>query len=265
MALVRFFNPTRALPVMRPDALVKFGRALRSAMGLLLFLSLGGLWILLPRHIGRALPERAFSILLWGFGITVRLEGYLPEKGELCIANHVSWTDIPVLGVTIGAGFVAKKDVRQWPIIGTLADRYGCLFVERDRRASAGLQADALATRLEDRNIILFPEGTTGNGQVLLPFRSSLIEAAAGRLGRVVPITIVYRWANGRAFGNDCWSMFAWVGDANLLTHACTLAIADPIHVDVIIAGPIESDCRKTLATSARGVIERHLALNSTV
>jgi lyso-ornithine lipid O-acyltransferase len=222
---------------------------------LFLFAGLGTLWLILPRHLGKPLSRLAFSILLWGFGIHVRRQGCLPGTGELLVANHVSWTDIPVLGVAVGAGFVAKQDVRHWPGIGKLAERYGCLFVARDRRSTVRAQADALGRILQDRNLILFPEGTTGDGLDILPFRSSLIDPVAGGRGRLIPVTLAYRWAGGRSFDRDAWQMFAWVGDADLVSHAIKLAAAPRIEVDVIIGQPIENSCRKDLAQAARTAV----------
>lgn len=250
------FDPVDTFPRQTYVAwIVKAGRSARTLAGLLMFAGLGTLWIILPRKIGNSFPRLAFSILLWGFGIHVRRHGSLTGTGELLVANHVSWTDIPVLGVAVGAGFVAKQDVRHWPGIGRLAERYGCLFVARDRRATARAQADALGRILESRNIILFPEGTTGDGQRLLPFRSSLIDPVAGTRGRVVPVVLAYRWADGRPFDGATWQMFAWVGEAGLLEHAIRLAAAPQIEVDVILGQPIENTCRKALANAARDAI----------
>lgn len=236
-------------------------RSIRALLGLALFATLGGLWIVLPRILCRPFPYLAFSALLWGFGIRVSRDGHLPISGELLVANHVSWTDIPVLGVAIGAAFVAKREVRQWPGIGRLAERYGCLFVARDRRASVRTQADALTKLLETRNIILFPEGTTGNGLALLPFRSSLIESVAGGRGGVIPVTITYQWANGENFDAESWDRFAWVGDSGLLSHAIQLAFSPSIEARVMIGDPLESRCRKALAQQAHEAIAARLVV----
>lgn len=235
-------------------------RFLRALLAMHMFAILAGLWLIFPQILGRKFPFIAFSVLLWGFGIHVGRCGVLSKEGDLFVSNHVSWTDIPVLGVTIGAGFVAKSDIEKWPFLGRLTERYGCLFVKREQRATARVQADALKVLLTQRDIILFPEGTTGNGRQLLPFRSSLIGAVANGRGRIVPITLAYRWANGAPLGAEGWDMFAWVGDADLLTHAMRLALAPPIYVEVIIGGPIESHCRKQLALDAYNAISRTLA-----
>ncbi len=226
-------------------------RSVRTCIGLFVFILLGSAWLILPKSLGRRFPAIAFGALLRGFGIKVHRAPATASKGELLLANHVSWTDIPVLGVAIGASFVAKQEVRHWPFIGQLAARYGCLFVDRDRRTNSKAQAVALANLLTHRSLILFPEGTTGDGQNLLPFRSSLVGAIAGAQGRCVPVAIVYRWANGRPLGRNGWRIFAWVGDDNLLLHAARLAIAPPIRAEVILSPPIEGECRKTLTRQA--------------
>jgi lyso-ornithine lipid O-acyltransferase len=234
-------------------------RFMRAIVGILIFTGFGCIWIALPKRLSLPLPRLAFCILLWGFGIRVSRHGVPPSTGQLCVANHVSWTDIPVLGVTLDAAFVAKQEVRRWPGIGRLAERYGCLFVTRDRRTSARSQAESLAERLRSRNIILFPEGTTGNGMELLPFRSSLIEAAAGETGCLVPLTLAHRWADGQPLGPEDWNLFAWVGHESLFSHAIKLARTPPIEAKVIIGAPIESDCRKELAQRTRLTISHCL------
>lgn len=235
-------------------------RFCRALLAMHMFAILAGLWLIFPRTLGRKFPFIAFSALLWGFGIRVGRCGTFSKEGDLFVSNHVSWTDIPVLGVTIDAGFVAKSDIRKWPFLGRLTERYGCLFVAREQRATARVQADALKALLTQRDIILFPEGTTGNGQQLLPFRSSLIGAVANGRSRIVPITLAYWWANGAPLGAKGWDMFAWVGDTDLLTHAMRLALAPAIYVEVIIGDPIESHCRKQLALDAHNTISRTLA-----
>jgi 1-acyl-sn-glycerol-3-phosphate acyltransferase len=111
---------------------------MRMAVGVTLFLVLALPWLAMPAHWGarRGLAVMAWRLLLRSFGIKVVVHGApMPSAGTLYVANHISWTDIPVLGLVTRAAFVAKDDIRGWPVIGRLTTEYGCVFVEREARA----------------------------------------------------------------------------------------------------------------------------------
>jgi 1-acyl-sn-glycerol-3-phosphate acyltransferase len=113
------------------------------------------------------------------------------DPGALVVANHISWTDILVLGSLRPMAFVAKSEVRGWPLLGILARLHGTLFIRRGDRGGVAGQVDRITAALERGPVVLFPEGTTGNGADVLPFRSTLFAAAAGRW--VQPVTLRYR------------------------------------------------------------------------
>ena len=244
----------------------KVGLRWRAGLGLALFLAIGGVWLLMPRGWrGR----RRFALLCWrvllrGFGIRVVVHGKpLPEAGTLFIANHISWSDIPVLGLVLEAGFVAKGDIKGWPIIGRLTEAYGCLFVERERRGKAGDQAAALASQLEaDRGIILFPEGTTGLGEGVLPFRSSLLALVPGVVdgtARVQPVTLRYRRADGSALSAAEQRAVAWIGDDELLPHARALSRMGGLVAEVWFEAPVTGGDRKVLAKACEAAVAARL------
>lgn len=214
----------------------------------------------------RAGDVAAWAALLWGFGLRIRCHG-APARGGavLHVANHVSWTDIVVLGRLLDAGFVAKSEVGGWPVIGALTKAYGCLLVDRERRGEAGRQAGDLAAHLQGaRGLILFAEGTTGPGDAVLPFRSSLFAMVAGAGGgQVQPVTIRYAHADGTPLLPAQRRAVAWMDDDALVPHALALADRGGLMVDVWFEAPLcarHFANRKALARACEAAIGGRLA-----
>ncbi len=244
----------------RVPSLTALLRLCRAVLGLGLFSLLGCLWLILPIRLGVDLPRYAFSILCWSFGIRIEHLNSLPQTPGLLLANHVSWTDIAVIGAISHIGFVAKNEVRHWPFIGKLAERYGCVFVARGRRAAVKMDMNNLARFASQRSVILFPEGTTGDGSALLPFRSSLVGAVAGTTQHCSPLALAYYWADGRPLGHAGWTAVAWVGEEGLMPHVLRLALMPPIKVIVSFGEPIYATCRKDLCHRASQSVKMLLA-----
>lgn len=233
---------------------------MRAALGLGAMLVLAGPWLLLPRGswLWRQVAVLAWRWLLWGFGIRLRVHGR-PVPGALVVANHVSWTDIPVMGRVIDAGFVAKDDVAGWPIIGRLTAAYGCLFVSREARGKVSEQANAVAAKLtRGHGLILFPEGTTGEGDTCLPFRSSLF-ALIPRGTPVQPLTIRYARKDGTPLNAEERRAVSWIGDDELLPHVKALARRGGLVADLWFGEPMEAGERKALTRACFEVIEGRL------
>ncbi|MDE2169625.1 MAG: 1-acyl-sn-glycerol-3-phosphate acyltransferase [Sphingomonadales bacterium] len=236
-------------------------RSARAAVGLAGLLLLAGPWLLLRKGSGpwRAVAWVAWRSLLWGFGIRVRVHG-TPVPGALVVANHVSWSDIPVMGSVIDAGFVAKDDVAGWPLIGRLTQAYGCLFVSREARGKVAEQALQVAARLtHGHGLILFPEGTTGEGDTCLPFRSSLFAMIPAGTP-VQPLTLRYAHADGRPLSAQERRAVAWIGDDELLPHAMALARRSRLVAELWFGEPMEAGERKALTRACFEVIEGRLA-----
>jgi 1-acyl-sn-glycerol-3-phosphate acyltransferase len=130
--------------------------------------------------IGRsAWPRRFLRSAGWIVGARVRLSGPPVRPHTLLVCNHTSWLDILVLGGATDCRFVSKAELGH-PFVHWLADQSRTIYIRRDRRKETRNQALAIATALRDeRPVALFPEGTTGPGDRLLPFRPALLEAAA--------------------------------------------------------------------------------------
>ena len=124
------------------------------------------------------------------FGLRIEVNGRLARDAPvLVLANHVSWLDISVIGSLGPLSFVAKSEVERWPVVGLFARLQRTVFIDRARRAHTAEVNATVARRLAGGDIIvLFPEGTSSDGNRVLPFRSSLVGAArAARSRRRAP------------------------------------------------------------------------------
>jgi len=135
----------------------------------------------------------------------VRISGDLLSRDVFYVANHVSWVDVLVLGGASGCAFVSKDDVGRWPVVGWLAAQNNTILVSRVDRSGIHAQIGAVrAAMAEHQPVALFPEGTTGDGHHLLPFKPSLFAVLLPppRAIRVQPIFIDY----GALSGHMGWS-----------------------------------------------------------
>lgn len=226
---------------------------------------------LAPRLAGR-LQMLFHRLLLAVLGIRVHVKGR-PASGRplLLAANHASWIDIPAYGSVMPLSFVAKREVGTWPLIGFFARLQRSVFVDRTRRGATASQADDIGQRLAAGDVIvLFAEGTTSDGNQVLPFRSALFGAARTALDaagveamEVQPVAIAYTRMLGLPLGRGGRSVIAWIGHQDLAPHAAELmAIAD-FDVSIVFGEPIrfgrDSD-RKAVALDAEQAVQRLLS-----
>ncbi len=152
------------------------------------------------------------------FGLAVQVSGPIPVGG-LLVCNHLSYLDILVLGSSAPAVFVAKRDVKHWPVFGWFARLAGTIFVSRERRMQAGRFADELETVLNrGMLVILFPEGTSSDGRTVLPFKSSLLEPAVRQTHPLSAGLIRYELDDGDMAEEVCY----WK-DMTLVPHLINL------------------------------------------
>jgi lyso-ornithine lipid O-acyltransferase len=164
----------------------------------------------------------------------------------LLVSNHVSWTDINVLGTVKPLSFIAKSEVKDWPVFGWLARLQRTVFIDRNRKRDAGRQAQMIANRLVHQRdvIVLFAEGTTSDGTHLLPFKSSLTGAAdlarsAEGTTAIQPVALAYTRQGGLPLGLARRIETSWIGDVELMPHLMWLLKAPPIDVEVLFGEPI--------------------------
>jgi 1-acyl-sn-glycerol-3-phosphate acyltransferase len=196
-------------------------------------------------------------------GLRVRTSG-TPTRTRpvLFVANHVSYTDIAVLGSLIAGSFIAKAEVARWPLFGWLAKLQRSVFVDR-RVGSTAAQRDAMAQRLASGDaLILFPEGTSGDGSRVLPFKSALFSAAQSRppIGPIAvqPVSIAYTRLDGIPLGRLYRPFFAWYGTMALAPHMWRMLGLGTVEVAVEFHPPTSlADCgsRKALAQYCHGRI----------
>ena len=160
----------------------------------------------------------------WAIGMKVRYCGNISSATPtLFVANHISYLDIPALGSLLDATFIAKSEIKSWPIFGLLCSLQRTVFIERDWR-KALTQREQLYERLDQRdNLILFPEGTSNSGTFVRNFKSALFSAADWKKKDcalvVQPVTIAYTKFNGSVMGRRLRPIFAWYGDMDLKPH----------------------------------------------
>jgi lyso-ornithine lipid O-acyltransferase len=177
------------------------------------------------------------------------------KRPALFAANHVSYTDVTVLGSLIPGSFIAKAEVAKWPLFGWLAKLQRTVFVDRQIR-NAAVQRDAISERLLGGDaLILFPEGTSGDGNRPLPFKSALFGAAEkkGKIGAVVvqPVSLAYTRLDGIPIGRFLRPFFSWYGAVGLVPHLWRMIGLGTVEVVVQFHPPtFLADCgsRKALA-----------------
>ncbi|KYO52521.1 lysophospholipid acyltransferase family protein [Tistrella mobilis] len=196
--------------------------------------------------------------------LTCRLIGFdvdvvgtpVRDRPALFVSNHSSYLDISVLGSVIAGSFIAKSEVADWPLYGLLAKLQRTVFVKRERSRTAE-QADEVARRLEagDR-LILFPEGTSNDGQRVLPFRTAFFSVADRRPGGrplvVQPVSLAYTHVRGMPMGRKLRPAYAWYGDMDLAGHLWTALTLGPARVELVFHPPVTIDDFKDRKALAR-------------
>jgi lyso-ornithine lipid O-acyltransferase len=220
----------------------------------------------------KRLPFLYQRFLMHLFDIRVHVTGApVQDRGVLMISNHTSYLDILVLGGTASVSFVAKSEVADWPFFGTFARLQRTVFVERQRRSQTGASRDIIRERLlEGDALVLFPEGTSNDGNFVLPFKSALMGAAEAQIGvdaqgkplyvAVQPVSVAYTSVHGLPMGREYRPFFAWYGDMELIGHLWEALVMGPIDVSVEFHPPVTVDSaggRKALAAQLESII-RH-------
>lgn len=236
-------------------------RLLRVGLHLAYGLAVAGVvypWLARPARL--RLKQRWSRQVLAMLG--VRLEVVGVPRAPLRVANHISWLDVFVINAVEPAAFVAKDDVARWPVIGRLARLTETVFMARGNgrasRAAAGSVAEALRA---GRIVAAFPEGTTTEGEGVLPFRSALFQAAVDAGTAVQPLALRYLDAAG---GRS--TAAAYCGDISLLASLWRLAVAPQLRARAVFLPPIAAPSheRRALAAYCEFMVASALALEIT-
>ncbi|MDH4584709.1 1-acyl-sn-glycerol-3-phosphate acyltransferase [Pseudomonas sp. BN415] len=185
----------------------------------------------------------------------VRVSGRAPERPMLWVSNHVSWTDIPLIGAVAPLSFLSKAEVRAWPVAGWLAHKAGTLFIRRGS-GDSGLVGQQLARHLGDgRHLLIFPEGTTTDGSLLKTFHSRLLTSAVEMEVPVQPVAIRYLRDGQRD------EIAPFIGEDDLLSHLVRLLRSDRAEVEIQLLDPIPSEglSRTAVSQKAKSAVQRAL------
>jgi 1-acyl-sn-glycerol-3-phosphate acyltransferase len=226
--------------------------------------------LLLPAHLltarGSTKPSSVARLFvriarrLLGLRVTVGGAAPAGSGGVLYVSNHVSWADIFVLGSVLPASFVAKADVAVWPVLGWLVRQHGTIFVDRTRRSRAGEQSDSIAKRLKDGDsVLLFPEGTSSDGQGVLPFRSALFASAVAAGARVQPVTVAWIKVGRRPVVEANRRTIAWIDDMELVPHIWALLRGGGAEARIVCHPVLAAGDRRTLARASQGLVTQGL------
>ena len=206
----------------------------------------------------RRWSERTLAFL----NVERRIRGEPPAlhgRPAVLVANHVSWLDIYVVHAVWQVRFIAKSEVRNWPVIGWLSARTGTLFIERaNRRHAAQINRAIHSAFLEGDAIGVFPEGTTTFGDEVGRFHASLLQPAVDEHALVYPVALRYLDLNGRINRNA-----AYVGDTSLLESMRAILAEPGIVAEIIFLPPIDAEgrSRRDLARETRAAIAAALNL----
>ncbi len=203
---------------------------------------LQGLWIIFTRFPRLSVAQRNAHVQAWAAGLLARIgvqlqvQGTPPANGPvLLVANHLSWLDIPVLHAARHCRFISKADVASWPLLGRLARAAGTLYIDRNSRRDTLRMVNVMAEALAQRDVLaVFPEGTTGEGRELLPFRANLIEAAIQVDAPVQPLGLRFIDATT---GEDSEAPI-YAGDTPLWTSVWRTLSAPAIIARVVYGAP---------------------------
>ncbi|AXK39330.1 lysophospholipid acyltransferase family protein [Crenobacter cavernae] len=246
-----------------PTRIARLGRVVSHALRALV--------IVAGRFRNLAYAERAVVNQRWSrgllkiFGVEVKVRGTAPgvfPANTLLVANHVSWLDIFALNSVTVSRFVAKREILSWPIAGWLVKNAGTLFIDRSKRRDASRINEQLARALENGGCMaVFPESTTSDGTVLLPFKASLFESAILSRGMVQPVALRYLDANG-----ELTTAPAYAGDTSLWTCIANILAEPSMTVELSFGTPLPAtafDSRFALSEAAREQIGAALTRSS--
>ena len=221
--------------------------------------------------------QRKLAIIKWwcggllrAFHIKVNTFGTLPPantQGVMFVANHVSWSDIHALNSLIALRFIAKSDIKSWPIFGYLVTKANTLFIDRNKRQEAGRIVQITAESLiAGDNLCFFPEGTTSDGsgsdgtgtegRQVLPFKSSVLQAAIDANTRIWPIALRYVNSDG-----SINTQMAYAGDTNLIDSMSQIINQKNALIELHFLAPIQATDydRRGLTAAAYQVISTKL------
>jgi len=177
----------------------------------------------------------------------------------LIVSNHISWLDIWLINAVIAVRFVAKSEIRRWPLLGFLVKHAGTIFIERDKRRDTA-RTNRLIVQALNRGeyVAMFPEGTTTDGTEVKPYHASLFQPAVGAGATIAVLALRYVHTDGSV---DLSAHYA--GDRTLVDSVRSVLRRPTLHAEVIFAGDVsvKGKTRREIAIDAEQATARALRL----
>jgi 1-acyl-sn-glycerol-3-phosphate acyltransferase len=215
-------------------------------------------WLLFPRL---SEPERAARTRRWSkkllsiLSISVREKNAKKNLPRRCmlVLNHISWVDIFVIDAKFSATFIAKSEIRDWPLLGWLCTLVGTLYIERGKTSAARRASRAIAAKLERGALVaVCPEGTTTYGRSLEPFHAALFQPALDAVATLQPIALRYLDSGGTHT-----EAAGYVGETSFLESVWTIASTRHMVAELNLLAPVQvqGQTRRSLAEKTEAAI----------
>jgi 1-acyl-sn-glycerol-3-phosphate acyltransferase len=174
------------------------------------------------------------------FGVDLYLKNTIPEKnsktGRLIVSNHLSYLDALIMQAQNPSCFVTSIEMKKTPFLGQICEAGGCLYVERRSRENLDREIEDVTKALESGlDVVIFPEGTSTNGDSVQRFKRPLFKAALNSGAEILPQTINYRFLNNYAVSSENRDNLFWYGDMSFLPHLLKIMSLDKVTVEVVI------------------------------
>ncbi len=191
------------------------------------------------RSLTTKLTQLFARCLVFLMGIKIEVKGDISSLkvdccGKFFVSNHLSYLDGFILGALFPVVYVTKTELKKWPLIGFMTEISGTLFVDRNHKGYLlGAIQEMAETLGAGGNVLYFPEGTSSNGDRLLPFVATFFEAPLAVGASVVPVSLSYRSVDGFSVAADNRDMIYWYGDMTFIDHFFNLLTCRSIKVIV--------------------------------
>lgn len=221
------------------------------------------LWVFAQDGLRSRLVHVFYRIALWICGVQCKIEGELSARRPLLlVANHSSYLDILVLGSLLPLSFTPKREIRSWPVIGFFCVLADCVFIERRPAYMQEAQAEMQEKLRAGKVVALFPEGTTGDGYNVMPFKSGFLSLLEGQDLPLQAVTVAYTHIGQVPLSAATRENVAWIGEASLVTHLMRLFSFPCVRVTVRVY-PVKHmqdyDGRKAIAKAAEERVAKGL------
>lgn len=240
--------------------------ALMVATTLAMFVPVLLLWVLTLEKSRARLVHVFYSVIARISGVRITVEGQVSRQRPLMlVANHSSYLDIFVLGSLVPLSFTPKLEIRSWPIIGFFCVLADCVFIERRPADIHRAQAEMSARLNSGKVLALFPEGTTGDGLNVMPFKSGFLNLVEAHDLPLQPVVIAYSHIGDTPLSTSTREKVAWIGEASFVDHFWRLLKLRNVRVTVRfydVERMAGHEDRKALAKSCENTIREGLRVS---